>query len=64
MASPSSLDFRVVNGGADLPDRGRHGGFGGRLAFHAVPLRFLRPKNSQPFQRVPVMARAMEESDW
>ncbi|GIX10693.1 MAG: hypothetical protein KatS3mg116_2403 [Elioraea sp.] len=24
---------------------------------------FRRPKNTQPFQRVPVMARAMAESD-
>ena len=53
-----------VHRGTDLPDGGRHGGVGGRLALHAVPLRFFRPKNSQPFQRVPVMARAMEESDW
>jgi hypothetical protein len=26
-------------------------------------LAFRKPKNSQPFQRVPVMARAMAESD-
>ena len=27
------------------------------------PRRFFRPKNTSPFQRVPVMARAIAESD-
>jgi hypothetical protein len=31
--------------------------------YHALLRWFLRPKNTQPFQRVPVMARAMAESD-
>ena len=30
---------------------------------HVRALRFLSPKNTQPFQRVPVMARAMADSD-
>ena len=30
---------------------------------HVRPLWFLSPKNTQPFQRVPVMARAMADSD-
>lgn len=30
---------------------------------HVRPLWFLRPKNTQPFQRVPVIARAMADSD-
>jgi hypothetical protein len=29
---------------------------------HAPALRM--PKNTQPFQRVPVMARAMADRDW
>jgi len=52
-----------VDGGADFLDRGRHGGVGVGFALHAEPLLFFRPKNTQPFQRVPVMARAMAESD-
>ncbi len=35
--------------------------FDGRV--HAAPRWFLRPKKTQPFQRVPVMARAMADSD-
>src|SRR6267142_316266 len=38
----------------------RHGGE--LLPGHATPRWFFRPKNTQPFQRTPVMARAMAES--
>ena len=46
--------FPGVDGAAQFSDNG----FG-----HAPLRRFFRPKNTQPFQRVPVIARAMAESD-
>ncbi|MEI2757102.1 MAG: hypothetical protein V9F46_11700 [Chitinophagaceae bacterium] len=46
--------FPGVDGAAQLADEG----FGG-----AFPRWFFSPKKTQPFQRVPVMARAMADSD-
>jgi acyl-CoA dehydrogenase len=43
-----------VDGTADFADQG---------LLHAAARRFLSPKNSRPFQRVPVIARAIADSD-
>ena len=51
--------FAGVDGAAQLADDLR---FFRRLR-HVRPLWFLSPKKTQPFQRVPVMARAMADSD-
>src|SRR5690606_24398813 len=51
--------FAGVDGAAQLADD--LGSFG--QLCHVRPLWFLRPKKTQPFQRVPVMARAMADSD-
>ncbi len=51
--------FSGVDRTAQLADDLR---FLGRLR-HVRPLWFLSPKNTQPFQRVPVIARAMADSD-
>ena len=45
-----------VDGASALEDDGRLGGFP-----HSLPRWFLSPKKTQPFQRVPVIARATEE---
>jgi len=59
---PQGNGFLVVNGGtAALSWRGRSGRC--RLPAHAAPRWVFKPKNVQPFQRVPVMARAMADSD-
>ncbi len=52
-----------VHGAAELLRGGRHGWLDVGAAGHASP-RARNPKNVQPFQRVPVMCRAMAESDW
>src|SRR5690606_32270629 len=46
--------FPGVDGATEFADHGLR---------HVRPLWFLSPKNNQPFQRVPVMARAMADSD-
>ena len=43
--------------------RGGQGGLGPLAPAHACPRALRRPKKVQPFQRVPVMARAMADSD-
>ena len=51
-----------VDRAAELPHLRRHRGVGPRAAAHAPP-RWRSPKKVQPFQRVPVMWRAMAERD-
>ena len=59
---PLLRGFARVDGAAQLSHdrlagRNRHG-------HCALPRWFFSPKKTQPFQRVPVMARATDESDW
>ena len=51
-----------VDGAAQLARDGRDRG-GRGAAGHALPRAVFSPKNTSPFQRVPVMARAMADSD-
>ena len=53
-----------VDRAAELSHRRRHGAGRLRVALHAALRLGRSPKNTRPFQRVPVMARAMAESDW
>ena len=60
LLEPFLARFSRVDGAAEFPgDRFCRAGL-----CHARPRLFLSPKNRQPFQRVPVMARAIADSDW
>ncbi len=58
--------FAGVDGAAAFEHR--HRGSSARTrqrpSAHSPPRTLFRPKNVQPFHRVPVMARAMADSDW